>query len=75
MALAFCEQTGIAPHHTAMVGDSIVDALMARAAGFGAVIGVRTGGAMTRDLEQSFDLVVGSVEDLPKLVQRSAHDV
>ena len=75
MALAFCEQAGVAPHHTAMVGDSIADALMARVAGFGAVIGVRTGGAMTRDLEQCFDLVVGSVEDLPKLVQRSAHDV
>ena len=74
MALAFCEQTGVAPHHTAMVGDSIADVLMARAAGFGAVIGVRTGGAMTRDLERNFDLVVGSVEDLPKLVKRRAHD-
>ena len=75
MALAFCEQTGVAPHHIAMVGDSIADALMARAAGFGAVIGVRTGGAMTHELEQSFDLVVGSVEDLPKLVERGAHGV
>ncbi len=74
MALAFCEQTGVAPHHTAMVGDSIADLLMARAAGFGAVIGVRTGGAMTRELERSFDLVVGNVGDLSKLVKRGDHD-
>ena len=75
MVLAFCEQTGIAPRHTAMVGDSIATVLVVRVAGFGVVIGIRTGGAMTHDLEQSFDLVIGSVEDLPKLVNRSAHDV
>ena len=68
MALAFCERTGIDPRNAAMVGDSIMDALMARAAGYGLVVGVRTGSAMTRQTERSFDVVIDSVEDLPGLM-------
>ena len=57
-----------------MVGDSIVDALMARAAGLGAVVGVRTGGTLTRDREQIFDVIIDSIEDLPALLDRDAVD-
>ena len=68
MGLAFCEETGIPPERVLMVGDSIIDALMSRAAGFGAAVGVRTGSALTRDQEQVFDIVVDSIEDLPALL-------
>ena len=70
MAWAFCGKTGIPPEHVLMVGDSIVDALTARAAGLGAAVGVRTGGTLTRDEEQTFDIVIDSIEDLPALLDR-----
>ncbi len=68
MGLAFCEETGIPPERVLMVGDSIIDALMSRAACFGATVGVRTGGALTREQEQAFDIVIDSIEDLPALL-------
>ena len=68
MGLAFCEETGIPPERVLMVGDSIIDALMSQAAGFGAAVGVRTGGALTQDQEQVFDIVIDSIEDLPALL-------
>ena len=74
MGLAFCEEIGIPPERVLMVGDSIVDALMSRAAGFGAAVGVRTGGMMTPDQEQFFDVIIDSVEDLPDLLDRGVVD-
>lgn len=74
MGLAFCEETGIPPERVLMVGDSIIDALMSRAAGFGAAVGVRTGGAMTPDQEQLFDVIIDSIEDLPPLLDRGVID-
>jgi len=71
MGLAFCEQTGLSPHEAAMVGDSAADALMARAAGFGAAIGVCTGAASESELEPFFDAVVPSIADLPALLTPS----
>ncbi|MDE0240771.1 MAG: HAD family hydrolase [bacterium] len=70
MGLAFCEETGIPPERVLMVGDSIIDALMSRAAGFGAAVGVRTGGMMTPDQEQHFDVIIDSIDDLPALLDR-----
>ena len=75
MALAFCEHTGVAAKNAAMVGDTIADALMAKAAGFGAVIGVRTGSTMTQDQERSFDTIIESVDDLPRLMNVGVHDM
>lgn len=75
MALAFCRETGLPPERVLMVGDSIVDALTTRAAGLGAVVGVRTGGTLTRDEEQIFDIVVDSIEDLPALLDGGVVDV
>ena len=75
MALAFCRETGLPPERVLMVGDSIVDALTTRAAGLGAAVGVRTGGTLTRDEEQIFDMVVDSIEDLPALLDGGVVDV
>ncbi|MCY4607905.1 MAG: HAD family hydrolase [bacterium] len=74
MGLAFCEQTGIPPERVLMVGDSIVDALMTRAAGFGAAIGVRAAGTMTQDQEPFFDIVIDAIDDLPALLGRGVVD-
>ncbi len=68
MGLAFCSAAGIAPDRAAMVGDSAADARMARAAGFGAAIGVRTGAASREELGSWFDAVIDSVADLPALL-------
>lgn len=70
MALAFCRETGVPCESVLVVGDSIVDALMTRAAGLGAAVGVRTGGSLTREEEQFFDFVIDSIEDLPALLDR-----
>ena len=69
MGLAFCRSVGIAPHRAAMIGDSALDALMARGAGFGATVGVCTGAASAGELEAWFDVVVESVADLPRLLR------
>ena len=68
MGLAFCKAAGLSPHQAAMVGDSAADALMARAAGFGAAIGVCTGAASALELEPYFDVVLPDINGLPGLL-------
>ncbi|MBT5433168.1 MAG: HAD-IA family hydrolase [Alphaproteobacteria bacterium] len=68
MGLAFCEKAKLEPPQVAMVGDSAADAKMARAAGFGAAIGVCTGAASAQELAPYFDTVIDSVADLPGLL-------
>ena len=68
MGLAFCEAAGVEPRKAAMVGDSAADVRMARAAGFGAAIGVRTGAASGAWLDSRFDATIDSVADLPALL-------
>ncbi len=68
MGLAFCALTGLDPGEVAMVGDSAADAGMARAAGLGGAIGVLTGVAAREELEPWFDVVLGSIGDLPDLL-------
>ncbi len=68
MGLAFCAETGLLPHEVAMVGDSAADSKMARAAGFGAAIGVCTGAAPEDVLRPHFDVVLDSVALLPNLL-------
>jgi phosphoglycolate phosphatase len=68
MGLAFCAETGLSPHEVAMVGDSAADSQMARAAGFGAAIGVCTGAAPEEVLRPHFDVVLDSVALLPNLL-------
>jgi phosphoglycolate phosphatase len=70
--LAFANAQGLAPSDCAMVGDSLHDLHAARAAGMVAV-GVLTGMADEATLDQSADVVLGSIADLPEwLDQRHA---
>jgi phosphoglycolate phosphatase len=59
-----CERLGVVPGRTAVVGDSVADLAMGRAAGAGRVIGVLTGVAERATLEPLADLVLGSVQEL-----------
>jgi phosphoglycolate phosphatase len=59
-----CQTIGVPPARTAVVGDSITDLAMGRAAGAGRVIGVLTGVGDRARLEPLADLVLGSIEEL-----------
>lgn len=64
MLLAFCELTGIAPYHVAMVGDSAWDLEAGRAAGM-TNVGVLTGTATRRMLSPAADVILNHVGELP----------
>lgn len=64
MVLAACETVGAVPSRTAVVGDSVADLEMGRAAGAGRVIGVLSGVSGRADLEPYADAVLDSVADL-----------
>jgi len=59
-----CRRLGVAPARTAVVGDSVADLAMARAAGAGRVIGVLTGVADRATLEPLADIVLDSIQEL-----------
>ncbi|MCC8368059.1 D-glycero-beta-D-manno-heptose 1,7-bisphosphate 7-phosphatase [Xenorhabdus sp. PB61.4] len=52
-----------------MVGDKIEDMLAANAAGVGTKVLVRTGKPVTTEAEQSADLVINSLSDLPNVIK------
>jgi phosphoglycolate phosphatase-like HAD superfamily hydrolase len=62
--LHLCSTLGVDPRRTAVVGDSVADLRMARAAGAGLVIGVLTGVGGTADLGAFADIVVPTIESL-----------
>lgn len=68
---AFCSATGVAPDHVAVVGDSVHDLGMARAGG-ALSVGVLTGPAGRGDLDPLADHVLGSIAELPALLDRLA---
>jgi phosphoglycolate phosphatase-like HAD superfamily hydrolase len=59
-----CQAIGVPPAQTAVVGDSVADLAMGRAAGAGRVIGVLTGVGDRATLAPLADLVLGSIEEL-----------
>ena len=59
-----CAALGVAPARTAVVGDSVADLAMGRAAGAGRVIGVLTGVADETTLAPLADAVLGSIQEL-----------
>jgi phosphoglycolate phosphatase-like HAD superfamily hydrolase len=63
MVLAACRATGVDPRWSVVIGDSLVDIQMARAAGALAV-GVLTGVSPAATLEPLADLVLASIQDL-----------
>ncbi len=64
MLLALCETTRIQPARTAVIGDTVADLAMGRAAGAGRVIAVRSGVDDDAHLAPLADLVLGSVAEL-----------
>ncbi|MGR3780221.1 MAG: HAD family hydrolase [Albimonas sp.] len=70
MVLAFAAATGVAPQQVAMIGDSLHDLGAGRAAGAGLVVGVLTGPAEAHELAPHADHVIGSIAELPGLLER-----
>ena len=64
MVVRAAAAVGVEPSRTAVVGDSLADLEMGRAAGAGRVIGVLSGVSAREDLEPFADAVVNSVADL-----------
>jgi phosphoglycolate phosphatase len=65
---AFCGHVGLVAGEVAVVGDSVVDAEMARAAGAGLAIGVLTGPTPRELLEPAVDRLVASIADLETIL-------
>ncbi|MDX8348051.1 HAD family hydrolase [Cognatiyoonia sp. IB215446] len=61
---AFCRETGLAPHHCAMIGDSTHDLQAGRAAGM-TTIGVLTGPAPSAELAPLADVVLPDIGHIP----------
>ncbi len=72
MVHAFCEAVGCDPAETLVVGDSRADLAMARNAGCGAAVAVRTGGTPARLLAELADVVIEDVQELDALLDRLA---
>lgn len=72
--LRLCDHFGVHPSRAWMVGDTRNDIIAGRAAGFGAVVGVRTGVAGDAELGvaavdiAAVDLMVDDVTDIPALL-------
>jgi phosphoglycolate phosphatase len=64
MLLAACLAVGVEPGQAVMVGDSVADMQMARAAGAGLAVGVLSGVSVAADLSPFADVVITSVSDL-----------
>ncbi|MFG1348217.1 HAD family hydrolase [Xanthobacter autotrophicus] len=67
MVVAFGTRFGLAPHTMAVIGDSAHDLAAARGAG-ARFIAVRSGPAPIDDLLPEADLVVDTIDDLPRIL-------
>ena len=63
MVDAFCRQTGLAPHETAVIGDGLHDLQMARAAG-AISIGITSGASSADTLEPYADILLRDIGEL-----------
>lgn len=64
MVLAVCRATGVDPAHAVVVGDTIADLQMGKAAGAGLVVGVLSGVSSAEELGPHADVVLPSVAAL-----------
>jgi phosphoglycolate phosphatase len=64
MALAFCEAVDMAPEEVAVVGDSVHELAMGRAAGVGLTVGVLSGTSARENLTGLADLIVADIGEL-----------
>ncbi len=62
--LHLCRALGVDPSRAAMIGDSVSDVAMGRAAGVGLVIGVLSGTGTAAELTPYADTILGSIADL-----------
>ena len=68
MVEAFCRTVGQPSAAVAVVGDTVRDLAMARAAAAGLAIGVLTGASLREALEPHADHVLGSIAELEALL-------
>ncbi|TBW38732.1 HAD family hydrolase [Siculibacillus lacustris] len=68
MVLAFCRAIGVAPEAVAVVGDTLHDLAMARAADAGLRVAVLTGTGTRARLAAEADVVLGSIAELEALL-------
>ncbi|MGQ0677538.1 MAG: HAD family hydrolase, partial [Rhodospirillales bacterium] len=69
MVHGFCAAVGIAPGEVVVVGDSLHDLAMAKAAGAGLAVAVLSGVAGHRHLADSADAVIRKVDELESLLE------
>lgn len=63
-----CQHLGVQPHNTIMVGDTHTDMLLGHNAGCGLSVGVLGGASSFEDLAQDADVLIPSVDKLPKIL-------
>ncbi|KAE9000399.1 hypothetical protein PR003_g18740 [Phytophthora rubi] len=63
-----CEQLGVAPHNTIMVGDTSTDMLLGKNAGCGLSIGVLGGASSLDDLAEDADVLVPTIDRVIKVL-------
>lgn len=72
MVHGFCAAVGIAPAEVVVVGDSLHDLDMAKAAGAGLAVAVLSGVAGHEHLAHAADHVIGGIDELEALLERVA---
>ena len=72
MVLAICERINIHPSKTMVIGDTVSDLKMARAAGAGLCVGVLSGVSSAKDLSQYADVLIESINELHIHIQELA---
>ena len=70
--LTACDRLGVPPEGTAVVGDSVTDLRMARAAGVGLRVGALTGVGSHRELAAEADVILASIDEIR--VESTAED-
>ena len=70
MVQGFCRATGLAPGEVVVVGDSMHDLAMAKAAGAGLAVAVLSGVAGHDHLSGAADHVIGGIDELELLLER-----
>jgi phosphoglycolate phosphatase len=71
MVMAFCTEVGLRPAEVVLVGDTAADLRMARCAGCGLAVAVRTGGGPEDELIPWADHVIDDVHSLPGLLREN----
>jgi len=71
MVEGFCRATGLVPQQVVVVGDSLHDLAMARAAGAGMAVAVLSGVAGREHLAGAADHVIGGIAELESLLDRA----